>query len=158
MSGNGHEMGARGSIPAVSRDPNTACCGACAHAAEVARAGGAAPNLRDHLAFRLDAAGAPVGAELVLRRGSADPLLIPVRKARVVLGRTAGADIVVDDVRLSRRQCAFDFSTGEAVIEDLQSMCGTYVNGEAIGNDRRALREGDVVGMVDLQIEVRAAR
>jgi pSer/pThr/pTyr-binding forkhead associated (FHA) protein len=85
--------------------------------------------------------------------------VIPVNKGRVILGRTKPADIVVDDVRLSRRQCAFDFTSGEAVIQDLESACGTYVNGEQVGyGGGRALRAGDVVGMVDLEIEVLAAR
>ncbi|MFT3772453.1 MAG: FHA domain-containing protein [Minicystis sp.] len=132
----------------------SACCGACELAAEVARAGGAAPNPNPHLTFARGADGVPVGTTLVVRLGDGAPELHPVQKARVVLGRTAGADIVVPDSVLSRRQCAFDFSTGEVVIEDLDSTCGTFVNGESVTS--RALRAGDVVSMANVQIEVRS--
>ena len=43
----------------------------------------------------------------------------------------------------------------EVVVEDLQSTCGTYVNGEATGyGGRRALRAGDRVSMGDLVVTV----
>lgn len=142
----------------VAMDGSPACCGACGHAAEVARAGGAAPNDNPHLTFARDADGVPVGATLVLRRGNRPEEVIPVQKARVIVGRTEGADIVVPDDVLSRRQCAFDFSTGEVVIQDLNSTCGTYVNGESVGyGGGRALRAGDVVSMANVQFELRAA-
>lgn len=78
---------------------------------------------------------------------------MPVDKAYLVLGRAPPADVVVPMPVLSRRQCAFDFSSGEIVVEDLNSACGTYVNGERTG--RAALRAGDEVSMGDLVIEVR---
>lgn len=78
---------------------------------------------------------------------------MPVEKARLVLGRTPPADVVVPMDVLSRRQCAFDFSTGEVVVEDLDSACGTYVNGGLVR--RAALRGGDEVSMGDLVIELR---
>lgn len=132
------------------------CCGACGHAAEVARRGGAAPNDNPHLRVSRDADGSPSGVSLVLhvRGRHLEDEIVPIQRARVVLGRTPPADIVVEMAELSRRQCAFDFSTGEVVVEDLMSACGTYVNGEQIDRPR-ALRAGDEVRVGDLIICVR---
>jgi pSer/pThr/pTyr-binding forkhead associated (FHA) protein len=130
------------------------CCGACGHAAEVAGRGGAAPGAGPHLRVALGADGAPRDAFLVLQGRSAAPETIPLRQARVVLGRTPPADIVVDSPVLSRRQCAFDLSTGVVLVEDLRSTCGTYVNGETIGGSPRALRAGDEVRVGDLILVV----
>lgn len=137
-----------------------ACCGACGHAAEVAKNGGPTPNTNPHLRFPVRPDGAPVGVEIVLVEGvraeEVARTVIPVDKPYLVLGRTPPADIVIPMVVLSRRQCGFSFATGEAVIEDLQSTCGTYVNGEAVR--RAALRPGDQVRVGDLVLEVRIAR
>lgn len=135
-------------------DDSKPCCGACGHAAEIAERGGAAPNEGPHLRVSLGTGGSPGNASLVLSGGREGPQIIAVHKARIVLGRTPPADVVVPMDVLSRRQCAFDFSTGEAVVEDLQSACGTYVNGEQIGSPR-ALRAGDEVRVGDLIIHVK---
>jgi hypothetical protein len=129
------------------------CCGACGHAAEVMRAGGPAPNEGPHLRVDLAPDGTPRGAALILREGDREPKIVPVDKPRVVLGRTPPADVVVPMAVLSRRQCAFDFSSGEVFVEDLESTCGTYVNDEQVA--KRALRSGDQVRAGDLIIEVR---
>jgi hypothetical protein len=133
------------------------CCGACGHAAAVALAGGPPPNPNPHLRVPLDPAGVPRGAHLVLWTElsgvAGEPRIVPVNKPYLILGRTRPADVVVPMAILSRRQCAFDFSTGEAVVEDLESACGTYVNGAQVR--RAALRAGDRVTMADLVIEVR---
>jgi len=138
-------------------DEPAPCCGACGHAAEVARAGGPAPNHNPHLRVELGADGVPRGVVLVLWKGRGDergePRIVPVEKACLVLGRTPPADVVVPMDVLSRRQCSFDFSTEEVVVEDLDSGCGTYVNGGQVR--RAALRAGDEVSMGDLVIEVR---
>lgn len=133
------------------------CCGACGHAAEVALAGGPPPNPNPHLRVELGPGGVPRGVELVLRsmRGgeTGAPATVRVDRPYLVLGRTPPADVVVPMPVLSRRQCGFDFSTGEVVVEDLQSACGTYVNGAQVR--RAALRAGDQVSMGDLVVEVR---
>jgi pSer/pThr/pTyr-binding forkhead associated (FHA) protein len=127
------------------------CCGACGHAAEVAAAGGPAPNPNPHLRVSLDAGGVPRGVMLEVRTPHGTEL-VPVRKGYVVLGRTAPADVVVGLFTLSRRQCGFDFSSGEVVVEDLDSACGTYVNGAQ--TSRAALRAGDEVSAGDLVVRV----
>ena len=127
------------------------CCGACGHAAQVAAAGGPAPNDNPHLRVSLGPDGAPRGVALVLRTPNGTTI-VPIGKGYVVVGRTPPADVVVEMPVLSRRQCGFDFSSGEVVIEDLKSACGTYVNGAQVR--RAALRAGDEVSMADLVIQI----
>lgn len=67
-----------------------------------------------------------------------EPTVVPITKPYLVLGRTPPADLVVDMSVLSRRQSGFDFSSGEVVVEDLRSNCGTYVNGAQVVGRRSA--------------------
>ena len=132
------------------------CCGACGHAAEVARKGGARPNHNPHLRFDL-VGGVPRGVVLVLwtvRSGTrSKETIIPIDKPYVVVGRVEPADIVVESDVLSRKHCGLDFRSGEAVLEDLDSSCGTYLNGEQI--QRVALRAGDEISMGNHVMQIR---
>lgn len=60
-------------------------------------------------------------------RGRVFRLTIP----RVVLGRS-GSDIVVDDPEVSRRHCVLEVSGTSAVLVDLETTNGTYVNGKKV--------------------------
>lgn len=132
-----------------------ACCGACAHAAEVAKSGGPVQNESEHLRVQLDESGAPRGVTLVMRGRfrSEEEWSVPVGKALVILGRSRPADVIIDDINLSRRQCSLDFTSGEAVLSDLDSVCGTTVNGSQIR--RVALRDGDEIRFGDTILHVR---
>ncbi len=132
-----------------------ACCGACAFAAETARTGGPVAATGPHLQVARDAAGVPIGVTLVLWIAGREDRRVRVEKDYLVLGRRPPADVVVDMDILSRRQCAFDFRSGEVVVEDLKSGCGTYVDGRAV--QRAALRAGDRVMMADLTVSVEVA-
>lgn len=55
----------------------------------------------------------------------------PVIRPRVVLGR-AGTDIVVDDPEVSRKHCAIEFDGAVALLVDLGSTNGCFVNGERV--------------------------
>jgi pSer/pThr/pTyr-binding forkhead associated (FHA) protein len=58
------------------------------------------------------------------------------------LGRAAGAQIVVDAPLVSRVHCRFTVeSTGQLVLEDLDSTNGTFVNGQKVS--RTTLGTGD---------------
>jgi pSer/pThr/pTyr-binding forkhead associated (FHA) protein len=71
-----------------------------------------------------------------------------------VLGRE-GATIELDDPELSRRHAAVRTVDGEFEIEDLQSLNGTFVNGDRL-TERRKLAGGDTVriGTTTLKFEV----
>ncbi|MEC7948713.1 MAG: ATP-binding protein [Myxococcota bacterium] len=71
----------------------------------------------------------------------------------VVMGRGEAADVVVQDVLVSRTHCIFRPEPRGVVVEDLSSQNGTWVNGELVG--RALLRHGDVVRVGNTRITVR---
>ena len=64
----------------------------------------------------------------------------------VTIGRGPGNDIVLDDPHLSRRHCRILWYEEGILIEDLGSINGTVVNGQAVLH-RRILRNGDVLSV-----------
>ncbi|MGQ0613703.1 MAG: sigma 54-interacting transcriptional regulator [Planctomycetaceae bacterium] len=71
-------------------------------------------------------------------------------KPVVVLGRSSAVDIVVRDLRVSRKHCSFHL-TGEGVtLVDEASQNGTFVNGALV--DRRLLKPGDRVDVGSVRI------
>ena len=62
----------------------------------------------------------------------------------IVVGRSAGCDVVIDFDGVSRRHARFARSGPQVFVEDLGSMNGTQVNGAAITGQRR-LAPGDVI-------------
>ncbi|ORM24152.1 FHA domain-containing protein [Williamsia sp. 1135] len=82
--------------------------------------------------------------------GQIHPQAVPHRQAidmggsaRLSIGRTPDNDIVVNDVLASRRHARLLSTPQGLAIEDLQSVNGTYVNGQRIS--RQMLAEGAVV-------------
>ena len=60
----------------------------------------------------------------------------------VVVGRDPTADFVLDDSQVSRRHLRLQVENGRAVVEDLGSANGTFVNSELVA-ERLTLRHGD---------------
>ena len=60
----------------------------------------------------------------------------------VVVGRDPTADFVLDDSQVSRRHLQLQVENGRAVVEDLGSANGTFVNSELVA-ERLTLRHGD---------------
>ncbi|MDA1273388.1 MAG: FHA domain-containing protein [Verrucomicrobia bacterium] len=60
--------------------------------------------------------------------------LIPDLKKResIVIGRGVECDVVIKDVKASRKHCRLTRTDGGFVLEDLGSRNGTFVNGEKI--------------------------
>ena len=72
----------------------------------------------------------------------------------VRLGRSASADIRLEDRWLSRHHCEIDMTDGELIIRDLGSKHGTYVNECQI--DEIAIESGDElrIGITRFVIEI----
>jgi len=79
-------------------------------------------------------------------------LEVPVDRARIVLGRGRGADLVVAESTMSREHAAIAFDDEGCFVEDLGSTNGTKVNGERC--DRERLQDGDVIQLGRLQVQV----
>jgi pSer/pThr/pTyr-binding forkhead associated (FHA) protein len=71
------------------------------------------------------------------------------------LGRTAGADFLVDAALVSRLHCRLTTDGDELVVEDLESTNGTLVNGTRI--DRAVLQAGDTLTVGRVVFTIRAA-
>lgn len=92
---------------------------------------------------------------LVVKGGDLSGRRFAVGDAGLRLGRSSSNDIHVPDEELSRNHCFFEPS-GEAGIRvtDLASANGTFVNGEALGNDAVELKPGDVIDVGTIRLTV----
>jgi DNA-binding winged helix-turn-helix (wHTH) protein len=70
-----------------------------------------------------------------------------------VLGRDPDASVFVNDVSVSRRHASVSVHHGIAVIEDLQSRNGTFLNGQRL-DAATELRDGDLIGLGPVALAV----
>jgi hypothetical protein len=92
---------------------------------------------------------------LVVRAGLKEQgKVIPLGGGVVVLGRTTGADVELPSDSVARRHTKLTILGSHVEVEDMQSHCGTVVNGESIGGAVVTLAIGDVlqVGTVVLEL------
>lgn len=71
----------------------------------------------------------------------------------LILGRTDG-DVIIADARVSRRHAAVRVEEGRAVVEDLGSANGTWVN-EQREQEPRVLSPGDRIRIGNTLLEIR---
>lgn len=83
---------------------------------------------------------------LVVKQGPNSGEEYPLDKLPAVIGRQPGADIMIDDKRISRQHARLTERNGQLQIEDLGSSNGTFVNGERIASPR-ILQDGDQIGL-----------
>ena len=83
-------------------------------------------------------------------------LELKVDGAPAYVGRTASNAVRLDDASVSRMHCSLALrSNGDLVVADLGSANGTYVNGELLsGQEARALKQGDIIGVGDFKLTV----
>ncbi len=74
----------------------------------------------------------------------------------VVIGRSPQADITLDDLQVSRQHARVTSSNGAAVVEDLNSANGTFINQSELHGPAR-LDPGDelLIGVTVLQLRTR---
>jgi predicted component of type VI protein secretion system len=80
--------------------------------------------------------------KLVVARGARQKQTIALRSAETVIGRRRGCDVRISSSQVSRRHCLLSLHAGSVTVEDLDSVNGTYVNGERISG-KRMVRPGD---------------
>ncbi len=80
---------------------------------------------------------------LVITRGPGAGSRYRIERAEVRIGRHPEADVLLDDVTVSRRHALLTVVDGAVVLTDQASLNGTYVGGERV--DSHVLSDGDEV-------------
>ncbi len=80
-------------------------------------------------------------AELYIEQPGLAPMTVPITGATVLLGRAEDNDVILLADEVSRHHARIEFRGGKAVLADLKSMNGTYVNRERIAE--RVLSDQD---------------
>jgi len=81
--------------------------------------------------------------ELVLYLGEKVLGTFSLAKGELTVGRNPGNDILIENAGVSRRHATIRWAGGQAVVEDLGSANGTYVNGQRM--TRQPLQDGDEI-------------
>ena len=112
-------------------------------------------HLPDHPAPRSGRAASPAGY-VVAEYADGRVRRHPLTGGRHVVGRSAEAEIFLDDPSVSRRHAELFRGSGGWVIRDLGSRNRTRVNGRDVGNEAVPVHEGDgiEVGAVSLAVSV----
>jgi pSer/pThr/pTyr-binding forkhead associated (FHA) protein len=74
--------------------------------------------------------------------------------APITIGRSAKADVTLEDERASRLHCGIRFLDGEFLLKDLSSKNGTFLNNERI--ESASLHVGDRIKVGNTYISVEA--
>src|SRR5437867_12225877 len=103
---------------------------------------------------RLPAAPARADAgwgELVVLSGKLTGTRWPLQAPAVVLGQKEGCDYRLDDTDVGPVHAVLLRTPGGAVLRDLYSDGGSYVNGESVA--QATLHEGDLIALGSCQFE-----
>jgi len=82
-------------------------------------------------------------AKLILKYESAVLKEIPLKGQAISIGRTPGNDLVIDNLAVSGHHAKVYFETDKFVLEDLNSLNGTFVNNQRVR--KSYLKHGDEV-------------
>jgi len=82
-------------------------------------------------------------SKLVLKHESRVIREVPLTRTMITIGRTPDNDLVIDNLAVSGQHARLFFTDEGFVVEDLESLNGTFVNGQRIQKWR--LRNGDQV-------------
>jgi pSer/pThr/pTyr-binding forkhead associated (FHA) protein len=95
---------------------------------------------------------------LIVANGKLVGKKIPIASSKFLIGRGEECQLRPQSSLVSRKHCVILIEKDSAVIEDLGSTNGTFVNNEKL-EQRRALQSGDriKVGMLTLEVQLVAA-
>jgi hypothetical protein len=86
--------------------------------------------------------------KLSVRQGPRPNLVFELDQDSYIIGREAGAEIVIEDPQVSRRHAQLTRQGMSYLIEDIGSTNGTYVNGKRV-TAPMLLSNGDMIGLAD---------
>ena len=84
-------------------------------------------------------------ATLILKYESKVIKEYPIQKSAIVVGRAPGNEIVVDNLAVSGSHARIYVEEGKFVLEDLNSLNGTFLNGQRIR--KSVLKQGDQIAI-----------
>ena len=86
-------------------------------------------------------------AMLLIHEGNSPKTQWPLIKPMMIIGRDADSDIQIDDRQVSRQHAEVAQTASGYILRDLGSKNGTFLNGEAVTEEPRTIRNGDEVGI-----------
>ncbi len=93
-----------------------------------------------------------MGIQLILDVKGAEQQSFPVSSESLLIGRSPGTDIVLPLSNVSRIHARVRESEGGAVIEDLKSLNGTFVNNIPIRKTQLAIGDRIRIGGIELLV------
>lgn len=84
-------------------------------------------------------------ATLILKYESKVIKEFPIQKSAVVIGRAPGNEVVIDNLAVSGSHARVSIEEGKFVVEDLNSLNGTFLNGQRIR--KSVLKQGDLIAI-----------
>ncbi|MDO8885325.1 FHA domain-containing protein [Candidatus Oleimmundimicrobium sp.] len=72
------------------------------------------------------------GALLIVKKGSTAGQKFLLNKDKITIGRHLGSDIFLDDITVSRKHAEINFDSEGAILRDMGSLNGTYINNELV--------------------------
>jgi pSer/pThr/pTyr-binding forkhead associated (FHA) protein len=81
-------------------------------------------------------------AELVLSLRDRELSRTPITHAKLIVGRDAGCDVVIDNAGVSRNHAIVLYMDDEFRVRDMDSQNGVTVNGKRVKTKRRGARSG----------------
>lgn len=82
-----------------------------------------------------------------------DPLTFRILPGAIkTIGRSTGAQFIVDAALVSRLHCRLSAGATELQVDDLESTNGTFVNGKRV--TRSSLKEGDRLGVGRVELVI----
>lgn len=91
-------------------------------------------------------------AELLLKLRDREISRTPIKHMRIVIGRDATCDVVIDNAGVSRNHAVVLFDEGEFRIRDTESQNGITVNGKRV--NETTLNYGDVIGVGKFELQL----
>jgi pSer/pThr/pTyr-binding forkhead associated (FHA) protein len=95
--------------------------------------------------------------KLLVEEGSSRAGELVLKRPQTFVGRQRGCGLRIPSSSVSRRHCVLQIADGGLTVEDLDSVNGTYVNGERVSG-RQLVRPGDrlQVGPVKFRVDYQA--
>src|SRR4030095_1694846 len=117
-----------------------------------ARPGGVRGTLLESVRVRPPPGESEQAVRFEIRYPTGQTHEVELQGSVVILGRDPSCDLVINDVKCSRRHAVVEAGPDGLVVRDSGSANGVYVNGRKI--DRMALKERDEVKLGDVTLVV----